>query len=115
MIDPELDPHLLSYNCFGVAIILEDRITVSVNAYKAGRLLERTLEHELQTHEAKLEGIDRMILVPYAAWVTENEIYYVPGRLTDHDNEIYVFNKRIIEPIIKAAIATVRGALLRPG
>ena len=114
MIDPEIDPHLLSYNCFGVALIRADGITVSVNAYKAGRHKSRTLEHELDTQQVKLEGIDHSVLLPWASWVTEDEIHLEVGRVTDYDTEMFVINKEIIVSIIKAAIATIRGALLQP-
>ena len=107
-----MNDNVLLFNVFGLAIILEDRITVSLNAYIAGRLRGRTLEHELETKRAKLEGVDRMIMVPFAAWVTEAEINFLPGRLTDHDAEIYVINKGVIEPIIKSAIKLIRGSLL---
>ena len=111
----ELQDDILFFNVFGVAIILQDRITVSINAYIAGRLRGRTLEHELETQMAKLERVDRPILVPFGAFVTENEIDFLPGRLTDHDAEIYVINKPIIEPIIKSAIGLIRGSLLNRG
>ncbi len=114
MEDP-LDDGLLYYNVFGVAIILEDRITVSINAYIAGRLRGRTLEQELTTRMVNLEGVDRMILVPFGAWVTETDVNFLPGRLTDHDAEIYVINKAVIEPLIKNAISLVRGSLTKRG
>lgn len=108
----DMHSDLLFYNVFGLAIIMPDRITVSVNAYKRGRLASRSLEHELKEQAASLEGVDRPILVPFAAWVAEDAISLVPGRMTDKDAEVYVFNKGVIEPIIEAVIRTVRGALL---
>jgi hypothetical protein len=112
MIDAELDDHLLSYNCFGFAIIRADGITVSVNAYKYGRPYGRTLEHELGTKEVKLERVEQPVLLPWAAWVTETEIQLAAGRMEDYDAEMFVINKEIIERVIKAAIATIRGTLL---
>ena len=112
MINVKDDVHLLFYNVFGVAIIREDKITVSVNAYKNGGIRGRVLEHELDTQLVRLERVDKPVLLPFAAWVTEDKILFSPGRMTDYDAEMYVINKDVIEPIIKSAIGLIRGALL---
>jgi hypothetical protein len=109
----DIQDDILFFNVFGAAIILQDRISVSVNAYKRGRLRAREFKQELTTQMAKLQGIDSPILVPFCALLSEDEILYLPGRMTDRDAEKYVINKSVIEPIIKNAIGLIRGALLK--
>jgi hypothetical protein len=113
MFESQRDTDLLVYNCFGMAIIHPHKIIVSVNGYKYGRGLERMLKHELKTEEVKLDRADHPVLLPFGAYVTEDDIYLAPGRMEDYDAEMYVINKEIIEKIIKSAIGVLRGGLLK--
>ncbi len=109
----DLDDDLLYFNCFGVAIIQPHKITVSVNAYKKGRGRGRSLEHELKTDEVKLDRADHPVILPFAAWVTADDIYLAPGRMEDYGVEMYVVNKEKIESLIKQAISLIQASLLK--
>ena len=80
---------------------------------QSGRVRGRTLEHELQKQAVQLERVDHPVLLPFGAWVTEDEIYLSPGRMEAYDAEMYLINRDIIESIIKSAIGLIRGALLK--
>jgi len=110
MLDLQKDTHLLFYNVFGVAIITEDRIIVSLNIHKDGKIHGRTLRKELDT---RLSNVSIPIMLPFGAWVQEDQIYFTPGRLEAYDMEAYEVNKEVIDGIINSALGLVRGAVSR--
>lgn len=110
MIEMQEDTDLLSYNVFGFAIIRANKITVSLNVHKGGKILGRTLEKELET---PLQMINNLILMPFGAWIVEDETHFTPGRLDPYDGEAYELNKDVISEVIKSALATIRGSVLR--
>jgi len=110
MINMKDDLNLLFYNVFGFAVIRSNKITVSLNMHKNGKILGRTLDKELDEPLKMVEGI---ILMPFGAWIVENETHFTPGRLDEYDGEVYEINKKIISDVIKSALATIRGAVLR--
>lgn len=110
MLNTKTDTHLLFFNVFGIAIITEDRVVVSLNIHKDGKVQGRTLEKEL---DARLPLVDKPILVPFGAWVQEDQTHFTPGRLEGYDAEAYETNKEIIDGIINSALGLVRGAVSR--
>jgi hypothetical protein len=110
MINMKDDLYLLFYNVFGVAVITADKITVSLNVFKDGKIRGRTLEHELET---PLQQIPRPVILPFGAWVEEEKSFFTPGRLDDYDAEAFELNKEVITRIMNSALDTVKGAVSR--
>ena len=110
MINMKDDVHLLFYNVFGAAVITADKITVSLNVFKNGKIRGRSLEHELET---PLRNVAVPILLPFGAWVEEDETYFTPGKLDSYDAEAFEENKEVITRVINSALDTVKGAVLR--
>jgi hypothetical protein len=111
MLDPlKEETNLLYYNVFGLAIIRSNKIAVSLNVHKSGKILGRTLEKELKT---RLKMVDVPILIPFGAWVVQDETYFTPGRLEGYDAEAFELNKEVISDVIKSALAAIRGAVLK--
>ena len=110
MINTQTDTHLLFYNVFGVAYITADKITVALNISKSGRIQGRTLEKELET---PLPHVQTQIILPFGAWVQENETYFTPGRLEGYDAEAYEINKVGIDEIINSALTLIKGAVTK--
>jgi len=99
---------ILFYNVFGVCEISAEQIKVSLNISKSGRIQGRTLAKELET---PLPHVAVPIMLPFGAWVQEDEIYFTPGRLDGYDAEAYETNKAIIDKIINSALGTIKGAV----
>lgn len=110
MLDLQKDTHLLFYNVFGVAVINADKITVWLNIHKDGKIQGRTLQKEL---ESPLSNVTIPIMLPFGAWVQEDQIHFTPGRLEGYDMEAYETNKEVIDGIINSALGLVRGAVSR--
>ena len=107
----ENETHVLEYNVFGFAMITSEKVSVSLNLCKAGRIQGRMLVHELET---PLLEVHVPILLPFGAWIERDGIHFVPGRLDGYDAEAYEMNKETVDRIIKSALATARGAVLNP-
>lgn len=110
MLEMKEDTYLLFYNVFGVAVITADKITVSLNVHKNGKIRGVMLEHELET---PLLNVSVPILLPFGGWVQEDDSYFTPGRLDGYDAEAFEINKEAISKVIKSALGTVKGAVLR--
>src|SRR5215213_6095071 len=110
MLNLKDDTHLLFYNVFGVAIIHPDKVVVWLNIHKDGKIQGRTLEKELDT---RLSNIAMPIMLPFGAWVQEDQLYFTPGRLEAYDMEAYETNKEVIDGIINSALGLLRGAVSR--
>lgn len=108
MLRTKEDTHLLFYNVFGFCQIERDQTRVSLNIYKDGKIQGRVLQKEL---DAPLPHVSRAIIMPFGAWVQEDQVYFTPGKLEGYDAEAYEINKTIIDEIIKSALNTIKGAV----
>lgn len=102
------DTNVLFYNVFGFAEITADKITVSLNMSRDGRIQGRLLDHELAD---KLTNVSARILLPFGAWVEADDIQFTAGRLEGYDVEAYMANQAIIDKVILSALELIKGAV----
>ena len=107
------DTDILFYNVFG-AVDVQSAEEMTVTAYFMRRGIAYPVSNKRELHKELSKPLVHFaapLIVPFGAWVDQDDIHVAVPELTGYDDQFLKMNIKAIVKQIKEVVATLKGSI----